>query len=298
MVDIMGKRRIFFIISAVIILAGIVGMLTGGLVQDIDFAGGTAIHINIGQDFDNEGIKTIVGDITGIDRSFIRVQKAGEGNQQVIIKTPEIDTTKRNEIFDNLQTKYSLEQEALFSTDNVNPTIGGELKQQALLATLIAAVLMLVYITFRFEFLTGIAAVTALVHDLLVMFTVYSLFRIPISTSFIAAMLTILGYSINDTIIVFDRIRENKKRMQKEKFIDVANKSVLQTVARSINTSITTLLTIAALYILGVPSIKDFAFPLIIGIISGTYSSIFIASPVWVMLKEWQDKRKAKYKAA
>lgn len=294
MIDIMGKRKIFFILSGVIILTGLIAMLVGGLNQDIDFAGGTEMHVNIGKEFDNNEIKSIVGEVTGVDGAFIHVQKVGADGKQVIIKTTEIDTLKRNEVFEALKEKYGLSIDDKLMTDNVNPTIGNELKYQAFLATVIAAVLMLGYITIRFEFKSGVAAVAALIHDLLIMLTVYALFRIPINTTFIAAMLTILGYSINDTIVLFDRIRENKKYMKKEKFGNIANKSIWQTMARSINTSLTTLIMITALYVLGVPSIKDFAFPLMIGILSGTYSSIFIASPVWVAWQEFQDKKKSR----
>ncbi len=294
--DIMAKKNIFFIVSAVIIVAGIIASLFGGLNQDIDFAGGTAMHVNIGQQFDNNEIRAIVSEKIGFEPST--VQKTGENDEQVIIKTKEIDTTKRNDIFEGLKEKYGLKQEDLFSTDNVNPTIGNELKFQALIAILIASVLMLVYISFRFEFKSGVAAVAALLHDLLIMLAVYSFFRIPINTSFIAAILTILGYSINDTIIVFDRIRENKRKIKKVQFDEVVNTSIWQTMARSINTSLTTLVTIGALYLLGVPSIKEFALPLMIGIISGTYSSIFIASPIWVLLREISSKKKEKYKMA
>ncbi|MDK2798491.1 MAG: preprotein translocase subunit SecF [Clostridiales bacterium] len=293
--DIIGKRKIFFIISAIIILAGIGKMLVTGLNQDIDFAGGTAMHVNIGKEFNNNEISNIVADAIGFAPSAI--QKVGDGTQ-VIIKTKEIDTVQRDKVFQALKQKYGLEQKDLFSTDNVNPTIGKELRYQAFLASLIASVLMLIYITFRFEFKSGVAAVIALIHDVLIMLTVYAIFQIPINTSFIAAILTILGYSINDTIIVFDRIRENSKYMKKDKFSTIVNKSIWQTLARSINTSLTTLLTITLLYILGVESIKNFAFPLIIGILSGTYSSIFIASPVWVMWREWRAKKKSNLKTA
>ncbi len=296
MKDLMGKKNLFFIISAVIIITGIIATLFGGLNQDIDFSGGTAMHINIGKQFDNNEVRAIVKEKLGFEASSI--QKAGDVGQQVIIKIKEIDTAQRIALFDGIKEKYSLNQEDLYSTDNVNPTIGNELKWQALIATLIASVLMLVYISFRFEFKSGVAAVVALIHDLFVMLAVYALFRIPINTSFIAAMLTILGYSINDTIIVFDRIRENNRKAKRGSFDEVINTSVRQTMARTINTSLTTLLTIGALYFLGVPSIKEFALPLIIGIISGTYSSIFIASPIWSLLREWSAKSKTKHKMA
>jgi preprotein translocase SecF subunit len=292
--NLIKSSKIFFIVSAIVILAGIATILVAGLNQDIDFAGGTAMHVRIGKQFDNNEINAIVTDAIGIAPSSI--QKVGEGDE-VIIKTKEIDTIQRDKVFQALKQKYGLDQKDLFSTDNVNPTIGNELKYQALMASLIASILMLIYITFRFEFKSGVAAVIAMIHDVLVMLTVYAVFRIPINTSFIAAILTILGYSINDTIIVFDRIRENRKYMKKEEFSNVVNKSIWQTMARSINTSLTTLLTITVLYILGVQSIKDFAFPLIVGIVSGTYSSIFIASPIWVMWREWEAKKKSRLKA-
>lgn len=281
--DIIGKRKIFFIISIIIILVGIASMLIMGMNQDIDFAGGTAIHINIGQQFDNIEIRDIVSKEIGFAPSSI--QKAGKGETEVIIKTKPIESAKREDVFNAIKDKYGLEQTDLLSTDNVNPIIGKELKSQAVTATTIAAILMLIYITIRFEFKSGVAAVISLLHNLLIMLTVYAVFQIPINTSFIAAILTILGYSINDTIVVFDKIRENSRLQRKKPFKEITNKSIMQTLTRSINTSITTLLTIGSLYILGVPSIKIFAFPIIIGIISGTYSSIFIASPIWVLLR-------------
>ena len=157
---------------------------------------------------------------------------------------------------------------------------------------MIAAVGMLLYITFRFELSFGLAAILALLHDILIVLAVYVIFRIPLNSPFVAAMLTVLGYSINDTIVVFDRIRENRKTMKKFNYEQLATDSVNQTVRRSVYTSMTTLIMILALYVLGVPQIREFALPLIAGIISGTYSSIFIASPVWVMIKERTKDRK------
>lgn len=287
--NIMEKKMVFIMISVVIIAIGIIVMLTMGMKQDIDFSGGTVIHVNIGQEFDNDEIRAMVTDVIGFEPSS--VQKVEDGTQ-VMIRTTEIPTEKRDAVFKAIQEKYNLAQDDLLASQNFNPTMGNEMKRQALTATLIAAVLMLIYISIRFEFKSGLAAVIALIHDLLIMLTAYALFRVPLNTTFIAAMLTILGYSINDTIVVFDRIRENKRYLRKESFEGIANKSIWQTLPRSINTSLTTLITITVLYILGVPSIKEFAFPIIIGIIAGTYSSVFIASPVWAMLRSDKSKRK------
>lgn len=293
--NIIEKRKIFFIISAVVILAGILCMLIFGLNQDIDFAGGTAMYVRIGEAFDNEEIRSITSDVIGFEPSSI--QKVGEGNE-VVIKMKDISSDKRHELFQALKERYGLEESDLLTADTVSPTVGSDLRRNAFLSSLFASVLMLIYISFRFELKSGVAAVIALIHDVLIMVSVYAIFQVPVNTSFIAAILTILGYSINDTIVIFDRIRENKKLMRKEEFSKVANKSIWQSISRTINTSLTTLITITVLYVLGVQSIKEFAFPLIIGLLAGTYSSIFIASPIWAMWQEWEDKKKSKVKTA
>ncbi len=141
----------------------------------------------------------------------------------------------------------------------------------------------------------GVSSIVALMHDVLVLLSIYAIFRVPVNSSFIAAVLTIVGYSINDTIVVFDRVRENVKRMEKASFVEIANTSLKQTITRSINTSLTTLLVIGSLYALGVESIKEFAFPLMAGVLVGTYSSIFVASPVWVLLKTAQKNKNRSY---
>ena len=202
-----------------------------------------------------------------------------------------MNDTQISQLFNELKTKYSLNQSALVSTNRIGPSVGKELRQKALLSAAVATLGILIYTTLRFELKSGIAAIIALIHDLLVMVTVYAVLQIPVNSSFIAAMLTILGYSINDTIVVFDRIRENRKMGKIKDFTEIADVSITQTMSRSINTVLTTLFTITAVYIFGVSSIKDFALPLIVGIISGCYSSIFIASPIWVL---WENKEKKK----
>ncbi|NLJ88848.1 MAG: protein translocase subunit SecF [Epulopiscium sp.] len=293
--DIVGSRKVTFAISIIIILAGIIAMpinasMGRGILDfDVEFIGGTVMEINIGQEFDiNNDIKPIVVDITGDDSPQItRVD-----NQAVAIKTKSIDTKTKRELFNALKEKYQLdESKDLLNSEDVSATIGTEMQVKALQALFLASILMLIYITFRFkDWKLGLSAVVPLIHDVLVVIAVYSILRIPVNNSFIAVILTILGYSINNTIVIFDRIRENRKSVKKRDKEELVNKSVNQSITRSINTTVTTLLTITVLYFLGVPSIKEFSLPLIIGLIAGTYSSIFIASPVWYMLNSKSTK--------
>ena len=180
----------------------------------------------------------------------------------------------------------------LKNKDIVSPSTGKELAKSAIWMSILAALAILIYITFRFEFVSGACAVFALFHDILILCGVYSITRIAIDTNFIAAILTVLGYSINATIVVFDRIRENTRHAKKQSYCEIANASISQTLSRSINTTITTLLTIGMVYIMGVTSIKAFALPIIIGIIIGTYSSICIAGSVWATWKDSAVKAK------
>lgn len=289
MFNIIEKRSIFFIISAIVIIAGIVGFaINGGFNTDIDFTGGTEIYVNIGTEFDEIAIRDALKGVDGVEISS--VQKSGE--TEAIIKTKELSQEQKVAAQDAIKAAFA--DSTILSVDNVSASVGKELWNNAATSIAIAAILMLIYITFRFELLTGISAVLALIHDMLVMMSVYALFQFPVNTSFIAAILTILGYSINATIVVFDRVRENTRFLKKESFADVVNKSIWQTMGRSINTSITTLIVLTALYVLGVPSIKEFAMPLIIGVVCGCYSSVFLAGQFWVLLKGKNAKVVAK----
>ncbi len=280
MFNIIEKRSIFFIISAIIIIAGIVGfVVNGGFNTDIDFTGGTEIYVNIGAEYDEMAIRDALKGVEDIEISS--VQKSGDN--EAIIKTSELSQEQKVAAQDAIKAAFT--NSTILSVDNVSASVGKELWNNAATSIAIAAILMLIYITFRFELLTGISAVIALIHDMLVMMSVYALFQFPVNTSFIAAILTILGYSINATIVVFDRVRENTRFLKKDSFANVVNKSIWQTMARSINTSITTLIVLVVLYVLGVPSIKEFALPLIIGVVCGCYSSVFLAGQFWVLLK-------------
>jgi preprotein translocase SecF subunit len=217
---------------------------------------------------------------------------AGADKTEVIIKTKlSINNEDRMAIFNTIKTQYGLEDDALRSTEQFGPAIGTEIRNRAIMAILGAAVLMLIYITFRFELVFGLAAIVALLHDVLVLISVYAIFNITVNSSFIAAVLTIVGYSINDTIVVFDRLRENVKREKNKRYDEIADMSIGQTLTRSINTSLTTMLVIGSLLVLGVDSIKEFALPLMAGVAVGTYSSIFIASPVWALIRNRKAKK-------
>ncbi len=280
MFNIIEKRVIFFIISAVVIAAGIAGyFVNGGFNTDIDFTGGTEIYVNLNAEFDEMAIRDALKNVEGVEISA--VQKSDEN--EAIIKTKEL--TQEQKVAAQDAIKAAFEGATILSVDNVSASIGADLWNNAATSIVIAVILMLIYITFRFELLTGISAVIALCHDMLVMLSVYALFKIPVNTTFIAAILTILGYSINATIVVFDRVRENSRFLKKESFANIVNTSIWQTMARSINTSVTTIIVLVVLYILGVPSIKEFALPLIVGVICGCYSSVFLAGQFWVLLK-------------
>lgn len=288
-IQIAEKSKIWFIISIVLMVISIGSLLIQGLNFGIDFIGGTIVTIELHTPFETEDAREFVDKI---DKSA-DVTYAGEEKTQVIISTKEdLTAEERQVLFSDFQQKYNLTEGDLLSVDTVSPAIGKEMANNAMIASVVAVLLMLIYITFRFEFLFGITAVIALIHDVTIVLGVYSIFQIQVNSPFIAAILTILGYSINDTIVVFDRIRENRRKFGKYEYAELIDTSVAQTLRRSINTSLTTLIAIGALYAFGVPAIRDFALPLIVGIGFGAYSSIFVASALWCKIKEHQAVKK------
>ena len=290
MFKIIEKTKIWFSISLAIILVGVVLMATRGLNFGIDFKGGTKIVVDFGDSFDKV-------EADGIVKEYApdAVTKTVESTQYEI-KSKDLDETKTAEMFDSLKEKYSLEDSALISQSQIGPSVGKELTRNAVLSVLVACIAMLIYIAIRFEFNFGIAAIVALVHDVLITLAFYAIFDIPVNSSFIAAMLTIVGYSINDTIVIFDRIREDRHNMRRNTSTEIANASINKTLSRSINTSLTTLIIIGAVNIF-VPTVREFSLPLLIGIAAGAYSSIFIASPIWVLLQK-RNKKNKKIKTA
>lgn len=281
---IVQKTKIWFTISLICILVGVGFTVTKGLNFGIDFQGGTKMVVDLGEGFNkpevDEVVKAIVPDAV--------TNEAAE--TQYEIKAKDLDSAKVNEVFKALQDKYNLEDEALLSQDEIGASVGKDLTRNSIIALAVACLAMLIYIAIRFKMDYGIAAIVALVHDLLITVSVFAIFNIPVNTPFIAAILTIVGYSINDTIVIFDRIRENSKNMRRASAEEIADKSLTQTMSRSINTTLTTLITITAVNIF-VPTVREFSFPLIIGIAVGAYSSIFIAAPTWVALRKRESKK-------
>ena len=294
MLNIVGNKKIYLTISIILMVVSAASLLIQGFNLDTDFAGGMAVTYGINGEFEVKDVEAVVSEALGVNQKASSVQKS-DNNEVVIkfgydnaLKTEEERTAFSNEkieaITKHLSDKYG--EVEMKNKDVVSPSTGKELARSAVWMSIFAALAILIYVTFRFEFTSGVCAVLALVHDILILCGIYSLFRIAIDTNFIAAVLTVLGYSINATIVIFDRIRENTRHAKKQTYSEIANTSINQTINRSINTTITTLLTIGMVYILGVTSIKVFALPIIIGILIGTYSSIFMAGSVWAT---WKD---------
>ncbi|MBC8535226.1 protein translocase subunit SecF [Feifania hominis] len=286
-IDIVKNRKIFYIISVAVLLAGVISVMIQGFNLGIDFSGGTIIHINMYDELDRARLDEIEGIVEGVIGEKPSVQKSEDAvnGYSVIIKTKELTTEKRTEVFEAVKEKYGLADTDQLAVDNVSATVGKDLRNNAILAVGIATLLMLIYIWIRFELITGLVAVLMLLHDVCVMLAFYSLFGIQMNTTFIAAMLTIVGYSINATIIIFDRVRENLRVNNKDDFESIVNQSIWQTMNRSLNTTITTLLTITMVFVFGVTAVRNFALPIIVGIISGFYSSVLLAGPMWVTFK-------------
>ena len=323
--DITVKRKIIFIATICVILLGFLGMVVSYIFRDnpdiglrwgIDFTGGTVFNFSLMRDVndgDTEKMSEIITEITGREPSLVQKSEIAAVDTEalnstdiIVVKCVTSDSEERREIIRRISEEFSLpypEEEGadtssiqwVLLSDNVGPAAAADLMKSAILATVAASLLMLVYISIRFDLYSGIAAVFALLHDISMMIIFNFIFGVQVNLSFIAAVLTILGYSINATIIIFDRIRENNKLyVNKKSFAEIVNESVWQTFRRSVFTSLTTLFTIAVLYILSVPSIKEFAFPIIVGIVAGFISSVFISGNVWIILKEAADKRKSK----
>lgn len=275
------NKKYTYLLSIIVIVVGLGMFFVKGLNYGIDFTGGTLIQLNIGEFVEVEEAKEFVDPFDN-NASIIH---AGANKEELIIKsTLDLSNNQISTIVDSFVDKYEMDDNN-FQTQKFGPLMGKEIQARAILSVLIAAGLMLAYISFRFQFKFGLAAIIALVHDVLITLAIYSILRLPVNSSFIAAILTIVGYSINDTIVIFDRIREELKLNQKASLENIIDGSVALSLRRTINTTLTTVIAVSSLYFLGVEDIKVLALPLLLGMISGTYSSLFIATPVWFSLK-------------
>ena len=291
MMKVIENRKIWFIISGVIILAGIISMIFRGLNFDIEFAGGTLIQVELHQKLeDYSDIEKIASAVSGDQNPQVQSVSGSGGETQVSIKVKQISTEKITEMYEQLADRYGLDKAGktdLIEQSTISPVISGEMKRAAMISTIITAALILLYITIRFRNISfGLGALIPLIHDILVMIAVYTLFQIPVNNTFIVALLTIVGYSINNTIVVFDRIRENRSLFRSNQNVALCDTSIRQTLGRSLASSFTTIITVFLLFLLGVQSIRWFALPLVVGLLAGTYSSIFIASPIWYLLEK------------
>jgi SecD/SecF fusion protein len=258
----------------------------GALNLSMDFKGGTSTSITFDEDMSIEqldsDVKPLFREVTG--DAEIQTQKVA-GSNEVYIKTRVLTVAEREEISSMIQEQFGV-AENLISFETISSTISNEMRQDAVISVIIAALCMMIYIWFRFKDVRFAgSAVIALLHDVLVVFACYAIVRISVGNTFIACMLTIVGYSINATIVIFDRIRENMKLMAKASLAEIVNRSITDTLTRSLYTSFTTFIMVAVLYVLGVATIKEFSLPLMVGVVAGGYSSVCITGSIWYMMK-------------
>lgn len=295
-----SRKKVFFAISLTAIVAGFVFMginkaQTGGALNySLEFVGGTSTNVTFNEDMALADIDTnvvpLIEAITGDGN--VQTQKV-EGSNEVIFKTRSLNTTERESFKAAMVENFQVEAEKI-TTETISSTVSSEMKSDAIIAVIVATLFMLIYIWFRFKDIRfGASSVLALIHDVLVVLAFYAIVKISVGTTFIACMLTIVGYSVNATIVIFDRIRENKANMgRKEELADMVDASITQTLSRSIFTSLTTFIMVTALYIFGVSSVKEFALPLMAGILCGTYSSVCITGALWLVLRKVFPQKK------
>ena len=292
-VDFLGKKKVFFTVSIILILCGPAAMFANShagnkaLNYSLEFSGGTSTTVTFNEDMD---IKTIDSEVTPVVEEVTgdkNVQPTKVvGTNQVVIKTRSLNQSEREALQSALVEKFGVDDSTI-STESISSTVSSEMRRDAIVAVIVATICMLLYIWFRFKDIRfASSAVLALLHDVLVVLAFYAIARVSVGNTFIACMLTIVGYSINATIVIFDRIRENLHSGSREKLAEIVNTSITQTLTRSIYTSFTTFVMVAVLYIMGVSSIREFAAPLMVGVLVGAYSSVCITGALWYVMKK------------
>lgn len=292
--DIIGKRKIWYAISSLLIIASLFFMVTRGFNMGIDFTGGTIMDLRFEKVVNINDVRAVLNEY---NLSNSTIQLSGESSsstesENVMIRTVDLEEQERKEVMAGLTDKLGAYQ--VLREEKVGATMGTELIMNAVYATIISWLLIIAYVSYRFEFKFGISAVLGLAHNVIIVLGAFALTQRQIDSSFVAALLTIIGYSINDTIVIFDRIRENLKLHFRKNgdIVELVNTSIYQTMTRSIYTVSTVLFATFALYFFGGDTTKDFAFALLIGFFCGAYTSIFIASPLWVTFRRYSDKKR------
>lgn len=292
--DIIGKRKIWYAISSLLIIASLFFMVTRGFNMGIDFTGGTIMDLRFEKAVNINDVRAVLNEY---NLSNSTIQLSGESSsstesENVMIRTVDLEEQERKEVMAGLTDKLGAYQ--VLREEKVGATMGTELIMNAIYATIISWLLIIAYVSYRFEFKFGISAVLGLAHNVIIVLGAFALTQRQIDSSFVAALLTIIGYSINDTIVIFDRIRENLKLHFRKNgdIVELVNTSIYQTMTRSIYTVSTVLFATFALYFFGGDTTKDFAFALLIGFFCGAYTSIFIASPLWVTFRRYSDKKR------
>jgi preprotein translocase subunit SecF len=297
--DFLSQRKKAYVLSGILLAAGILSLiLHGGLRQGVEFTGGTKFQVEFTEPTSVADVRDAIG-AAGLEGA--QIQQFGGSNEYAIrVATFSESGGQRvsEEVTEALNGAYGEGAWEMRRRSAVGPKVGSELREKALIAILLSFALTLVYLAFRFEWRFGVAAIVATAHDITLTFGFLSILNIEITLATVAAILTILGYSLNDTIVVFDRIRENLKKRRKESYADIINSSINETLPRTVLTSGTTLMTLLSLFFLGGSVIQPFALVMILGVVIGTYSSIFVASPVLLELASWSRNREKRRSAA
>ena len=285
-IDFIGRRKLWYVLSGLVILIGMVSMAFQGLNFGIDFTGGNILEVKFDEARSIDEVRVFMED------QQLRYNVQESGDSQYLIRTEELAEREGAALLDAVRTELGTVE--VLRNEIVSSVIGAELTRNAILALAIASVLIIIYITIRFEFFFGLAAVAALLHDVLITVGIFSLLRMEVNSAFVAALLTIVGYSINDSIVIFDRIRENAGRVGKFTEIQMVNNSINQSLFRSIATTMALMIVLLSLFFIGGVTIRDFVLAMIVGSVAGAYSSIFIASPLWIETKRWRKNTKRK----
>ncbi len=304
MINFIGNRRKAYLFSAVLVAACLFSMIIFGLNLGIDFTGGTVLHLTIGEEFTTEEIQEVIAPYEELEGAAIQIvhgrDLSGEiADEGLVIKAPYIEEERREQILASFMQRWPAIDRADLRIESVGAVIGGELTRQAIISLVVAIALMIAYITYRFEFKFALATITALLHNIVIVVGIFSILQLEINVPFVAAILTVFGYSVNDTIVIIDRIRENIKHKKRSEYPEVVNESINQNLVRSINTSLTTLFVLTALllgfhFFIGSLDLIVFVVALILGVFVGTYSSIFVTSPLWLNLQDLKFGRKSR----